>query len=41
VTIKLTEEEYAMLVAVAENDGLSLSDWIRLACRKAFKALKK
>lgn len=41
VTLRLTEEEYQMLRAVAEHDGLTLSDWIRLAFRKAYRAVPK
>lgn len=41
VNVRLTEEEYEWLVAVAEEAGLTYSDWLRQAIRKAIKALKK
>jgi hypothetical protein len=41
VNVRLTEEEYEWLTALAGDAGLTLSDWLRQAIRKAFKALKK
>lgn len=35
LTIRIAQEEKDMLRAVAERDGLSLSDWLRLTIRRA------
>ncbi len=35
VNVRMTEEEYEMLTAVTEANGLSMSDWLRQAFRKA------
>lgn len=37
LNVRMTEEETAMLVAVAERDGQNISDWIRLSVRQAFR----
>jgi hypothetical protein len=37
LNVRMTDEETAMLDAVAERDGQSVSDWIRLVVRTAFR----
>lgn len=39
INVRMTEEEYEMLSAVAEHEGLNLSSWLRQAFRKAYKRL--
>jgi uncharacterized protein (DUF1778 family) len=39
VNIRLTDEEFEMLTAVATHGGLTLSDWIRQSFRQAFRKL--
>jgi predicted HicB family RNase H-like nuclease len=37
LNVRLLDEEVRMLEAIAENDGLSVSDWIRQSIRAAFR----
>jgi len=37
LNVRMTDEETAMLDAVAERDGQSVSDWIRVTIRQAFR----
>lgn len=37
LNIRCTERELDMLAALAEADGLSVSDWVRQSIRKAYK----
>lgn len=37
VIVRLTDDERAMLQAVADDDGISVSDWFRRAVRQAFR----
>jgi len=37
LNVRLTDEETRMLEALAQNDGLSISDWIRQSVRHAFR----
>jgi hypothetical protein len=37
LNVRMLDEELAMLDAVAERDGISVSDWVRQAVRGAFR----
>ena len=37
LNVRLAEEETTMLAALAEQDGLSVSDWVRRAIRTSFR----
>jgi hypothetical protein len=37
VIVRLTDDERAMLQAIADYDGVSLSDWMRRSVRLAFR----
>lgn len=39
VNLRMTDAEYVMLTAVAEYEGLTLSDWIRQSFRKAYRRI--
>lgn len=41
MNVLMTNEERAMLQALADERGVTASDWVRLAVRNAFDALKK
>jgi predicted HicB family RNase H-like nuclease len=41
VTLRVTDEEYDWLVALAEKAGLTLNDWLRQAIRKSSEKLNK
>ena len=34
--VRLTSDERAMLTALAERDGVTASDWVRLTVRRAY-----
>jgi uncharacterized protein (DUF1778 family) len=37
LNVRMADEETAMLDALADRDGQSVSDWIRLVVRTAFR----
>jgi hypothetical protein len=37
LNVRMTDDELSMLDAVAERDGISVSDWIRQVVRGAFR----
>ncbi|HVU00388.1 MAG TPA: hypothetical protein VHE30_01500 [Polyangiaceae bacterium] len=37
LNVRMLDDELAMLDAVAERDGISVSDWIRQVVRGAFR----
>ena len=39
LTIRIAIEEIAMLKALADQEGISVSDWIRMRARKEYFAL--
>ncbi len=41
VTLRVTDEEFDWLVALADKAGLSQSDWLRQVIRKAAEKLQK
>ena len=41
MTLRLTEQEYDWLTQLAQSAGLTHSDWLRQAIRKAAEKLKK
>lgn len=40
VTVRMSLEEVAMLHALAEREGVSISDFIRLHVRRSFEAMR-
>lgn len=36
LSMKISAEEAAMLRALAEKDGITVSDWVRLTTRRAY-----
>ncbi|HEX7668382.1 MAG TPA: hypothetical protein VF395_02305 [Polyangiaceae bacterium] len=37
LNVRLTEEETTMVAALAEQDGLNVSDWVRRTIRTTFR----
>jgi len=37
LNVRLTEEETTMVAALAEQDGLNVSDWVRRTIRTSFR----
>ena len=37
LNVRMLDEELAMLDAVAERDGISISDWVRQTVRAAYR----